>query len=223
MGDRRRSQGMTLIELMVAVGVIGAIAAIGVWNMEDSFTNQRAKAGARSLADAFVRARAEAMRTGNHYVVVFGPPGTTDGNGTAIADGGGNPVPVMILDDGPPATSNCRIDNGESRELVYPVDGVSWGVTHASSPAPGDTGTAAYAGGVSFADPGNNLMNWVLFRPDGVPVAFTTNAGTCDTIYNTGTGGGALYITNTLRDYSVVLTRLGGVKVRSWNGNAWSS
>jgi type II secretory pathway pseudopilin PulG len=214
---------MTLIELMVAVGLIGVIIGIGVSNLDDWFDNQRTKAAARSLADAFLRAHAEAIRTGNHHIVFFGPPGTTDGNGTAIEDGSGNPVPAMILDDGPPATSNCRIDNGEDQELVYPVEGVSWGVTDASTAVPGDPGTAAYTGGVSFADPGNNLMNWVLFRPDGVPVAFTTNAGTCDTISNIGTGGGAIYITNTLRDYAVVLTRLGGVRVHAWRANAWSS
>ena len=150
--DRRRNAGITLIEIMVTVALVGALAVMAIPRMDDFFDRQDAKAAARAVADALLRARAEAMRTGNHFIVFFGGPGTTDGNGTAIEDEAGNFVPILILDDGPPATANCRIDGGETREYLYPIDGMTWGVTSASAAAPGDVGAAPYASGFSFAD-----------------------------------------------------------------------
>jgi hypothetical protein len=63
----------------------------------------------------------------------------------------------------------------------------------------------------------------VLFRPDGIPVSFTFSGGTCGQIAGTGSGGGALYITNGERDYAVVLSPLGSARVHLWAAGAWSS
>ena len=38
-----------------------------------------------------------------------------------------------------------------------------------------------------------------------------------------GEGGGAWYVTNGRRDYAVVLTPLGAVRVHLWTGSNWSS
>ena len=223
----RARSGMTLIEIMLVVGLIGVLSAVGVVGLEDWFENQRVRGAAHAGADIIQLARAEAIRTGHNYLVFFGPPGTTDPAGTAIQDGGGNWVPVLVVDDGPPETSNCRIDGGEPRRGLEPEQDVTWGVTAASVVVPDDQGGASFvppqASGATFTDPDGNATNWLMFRPDGIPVAFSYSAGACDDIANTGSGGGGLYITNGRRDYSIVLSPLGTVRVHFWTqGGSWS-
>ena len=194
---------------------------------DDWFRNQRVRGAARAGADGILLARAEAIRTGHNYLVFFGPPGTTDGAGTPITDDSGNWVPVLVLDDGLPEASNCRIDAGEPRKGLEPVDDVTWGVARATVIAPDDLGGAPFsppqAGGATFTDPDGNATNGVMFRPDGVPVAFSYAAGACDDIANTGSGGGGLYVTNGKRDYAIVVSPLGGVRVHVWSvTGVWS-
>ena len=79
---------------------------------------------------------------------------------------------------------------------------------------PTDTGSAPFsppqASGTTASDPSNNATNWVLFRPDGIPVGLDPTASTCGTIGDTGTGGAGLYVTSGGRDYAVTLAPLGG-------------
>jgi prepilin-type N-terminal cleavage/methylation domain-containing protein len=220
-------RGFTLIEMMVTVAVIGVLAVVVGFQLEEWFANQRAKSAARSAADVFLLARGEAVRTGRNHIVFFGPPGSTDPAGTALTDGAGEVVPLLVLDDGPPATANCRIDAGEAMEFVRSERDVSWGLSAATQRAPDDLGGAPFAppqaSGSTFADPDDNPANWILFRADGVPVAFSYAAGSCDEIGRTGTGGGALYLTNGRRDHAVVLSPLGAARVHLWRPDgAWS-
>ena len=117
-----------------------------------------------------------------------------------------------------PKSAGACAWSGESDALVKaergaaPLGGVN--------PAPNDNNPVpAPPGGnfgTSFTDPAGASVRWVVFRPDGVPVAFDAacNLGA------TGTGGGAVYFTNTRRDYAVVLSPLGGVRVHSWDPGA---
>lgn len=225
----RRRGAFSLIELVVVLGIVAVLALttgpiIGGW-----MSNQRLKSATRSVADLLLLARSEAIRTGNRHVVLFGPPGTTDPSGTAV-QAGGSPAPMMVLVDGPPATADCAIGAGEDRRTLHPVDDVLWGVSHATARAPADEGTAPFAppqaSGGTFADPGNDPVPWFLFRPDGIPVVFEgLPGGGCGTIGQTGTGGAAFYLTNGERDYSVVLSPAGAVRIHSWNDEAgqWRS
>jgi hypothetical protein len=58
-----------------------------------------------------------------------------------------------------------------------------------------------------------------MFRPDGVPVGFSTACAQGQL----GSGAGAIYITNGKRDYTAILSPLGAVKVRGFEQtqNAW--
>jgi prepilin-type N-terminal cleavage/methylation domain-containing protein len=225
---RSRERGFSLIELVVVLAVVAAIVAIVAPNTIRWQRDQRLKGAARDIADLLMLARSEATRTGDRHVVIYGPSGTTDPSGTPIA-GLNGPVPLLVLDDGAPATSNCSIDAGEAREVIEPVRDVSWGVTHATVRAPGDMGVAAFtppqASGGTFADPANNPVPWFLFRPDGVPVRFEGDIGDCGAIGATALGGGVLYLTNGTRDYAVVVSPMGGVRVHVWNAEtgAWTT
>jgi prepilin-type N-terminal cleavage/methylation domain-containing protein len=227
MRRHREKSGFTLIEIMVVVGVIAVLATLTTLQMGEWQTNQRVKAAARSAADAFQLARSEAIRTSSNHIVFFGSPGATDPAGTLLVGANGSWVPILILNDGPPTTANCQIDGGEATRGIPPGRDVQWGVSQASVKVPDDPGKAPFAppqaSGRTFADPSNNAVNWVLFRPDGIPVSFAFSGGTCGQIAGTGSGGGALYITNGERDYAVVLSPLGSARVHLWTGNAWSS
>lgn len=222
----RSTNGFTLIEIMVVVGIIGVIATLTTIQMGDWLRHQRIKGAARSASDMFTVARGEAIRTGSNHIVFFGVPGATDTNGTSLTDSQGNWLPVMILNDGFPATANCQIDGGETKRTLLPVDDVTWGVAHATTAAPGDGNAAAFtapqSSGRTFDDADGNQVNWVMFRPDGIPVAMSFSAGDCADIGSTGSGSAALYLTNGERDYAVVLSPLGSVRVHRWEGASWS-
>jgi prepilin-type N-terminal cleavage/methylation domain-containing protein len=219
---------MTLVEVMVAVGILGVLAAIAVPNIAEWARHQRLKDGARSVGDLLLIARSEAIRTGRRQIVYFGPPGSTDPAGNAV-EADGTWVPVLVLDDGVPAGSNCQIEGGEDVEGLRPIDGLEWGVTEATGPVPTDAGSGPFApspwDGGTFADSAGNPVNWVMFGPDGMPVTFSGAGGVCGTLSPSGGGGGALYLTDGERDYAVVLSPIGGVRVHLWNpsNGAWSS
>ena len=69
-----RAQGFTLIEIMVVVAIIGIAAGIAVPQLQHLMANQRLQGAVRSISDAFVLARSEAIRTGNTHIVFFGIP-----------------------------------------------------------------------------------------------------------------------------------------------------
>jgi prepilin-type N-terminal cleavage/methylation domain-containing protein len=227
---RRRTPrgGFTIIELMVVVALIGIFAAVGAPKLDQFFANQRAKSAARSLADAFRIAQGNAIRTGDPQIVFLSAaaganPPATDPAGTALGnDPDGRVWPALVTDDGTPAASNCVIDPGEALSTVKPEVGVAWGISRAAIPvAPGDTGGGNRLSGSTFRTRANGAdTTWVMFRPDGIPVGFDA---ACN-LSPIGEGGGAVYITNGVRDYAVVLTPLGGVKVHGWNpeNNAWT-
>ena len=224
----RSRHGFTLVEVTIVVAIIGIFALVAVPMLNEWFDNVRAKSVARSVGDVFLLARAEAMRTGQNHVVFFGEPGTQDPAGNDIEDQDGNWVPLLILNDGAPATANCVIDGGEPVEPIH-IDGIDqmdFGTTQATGQAPADTGAGPYDSyGVSFTDAANNPIDWVLFRPDGIPVAFTGAGGGCGVVEQVGSGAGGFYLTSGQMDYGVVLAPLGGVRVHTWrpDAGAWSS
>jgi len=223
---RDHRAGISLIELAVVLGIIAALAAAAIPSVQDMLERRRLQGFARDLGNVFQIARSQAIRTGNYQIAYFGPLGTADPAGTVLVDSTGATVPMLILDDGSPATANCHIDGGEDRETIPLPSHVGFGVSEATVKVPTDAGSAAFsppqAGGTTASDPSNNPTNWVLFRPDGIPVGFDPTATTCGTIGDTGTGGAGLYVTSGGRDYAVTLAPLGGVRVHAWTGAGWT-
>ena len=221
-----RRAGFSLIEIAVTMGIIAALAAVAVPSIQDMLERRRLQGAARDLGNMFQIARSQAIRTGNFQIVFFGPPSVTDPAGTPLTDSTGASVPLLLLDDGPPATADCHIEVDEDRETLAAQPLIGWGVSEATFKVPADTGGAPFsppqASGTTASDPSGTATNWVLFRPDGIPVGFDPTAATCGTIGDTGTGGAGLYITAGGRDYAVTLAPLGGVRVHAWNGTGWT-
>jgi prepilin-type N-terminal cleavage/methylation domain-containing protein len=224
----RTRGGMTLVEVAVAVAILGVLAAIALPNISEWSRHQRLKDGARSIGDVLLLARTQAIRTGRRHIVFFGRPGSTDPGGNPVLANGAW-VPVLVLNDGNPGGSNCVIEGGEKVEGLRPIDGLDWGVSEASGPVATDAGSGAFApspwDGGTFADSAGNAVNWVMFGPDGLPLTFDGAGGVCGALSPAGGGGGALYLTDGERDYAIVLSPIGGVRVHLWNPStgAWSS
>jgi type II secretory pathway pseudopilin PulG len=217
---------MTLIEIVVVVAIMGAVMLVTMPSLARWSENQRLKGAVRSAADLLMLARSEAIRTGNPHVVFFG----VDPDSTMMTNPDGGFAPVLALNDGTPAAANCRIDGGETWEYIPAPDGISWGVSYATSKVPSDTGGAVLppddSSGSTFRDPnGTARMDWVMFRPDGIPIAFDGDSGDCGNVGAAGAGGGGLYVTNGKRDYAGVLSPLGSVRVHVWRAGSddWSS
>ena len=219
-----RSAGFTVIEIMVVVAIVGIFAALAVPSWRDYQNNLRLKTAARTVANAFSYARSQALATGNNHVVVLAvdPLDPNDVCGNAIVNSQGNPVPVLVFEDDFGGAPNCCYDAGEERLAENAIPNVNWGVTPAAlPPSAEDSGAGDYTTGASFAQPDGSDAAWVVFGPDGIPVAFNAacNLGT------TGTGAGAVYVTNGDRNYAVVLNPLGTSNVERFDpaANAWEN
>jgi len=211
---------MSLIELVVVLAVVSALLATAVFGVSSWAQDQRLKSSARAVSDAFMLGRAEAIRSGNSHLVVFGSG--------ALANA---PADINIVDDGRPDVADCSIASSEIVHTVNLEKGVSWGTSPGlagTTVAPGDQGRAVSntEHGSSFTtaalDP-NVAASWVVFQPDGVPLLFSSNGTACTEIGIRGEGGGAIYVTNGRRDYAIVLTPLGTSRVLGWNpsSNNW--
>jgi prepilin-type N-terminal cleavage/methylation domain-containing protein len=212
MEKSRLSLGFTLVEIMIAVAIVGAMAMIAAPSIGRWSANQRVKSAGQSLVAAFELAHGEAIRTGNLHIVFF----QTDAQDDTLTDTDGTPVPILVINDGRPgdANQNCKIDAGEIISAVRAERDVAWGVGGATEKVPNDPGTGAIATGSSFTDPNNNAATWTMFRPEGLPISFSP---TC-ALGGTGTGAGGVYVTNGQVDYAVVLSPLGSVRAHGWIG-----
>jgi prepilin-type N-terminal cleavage/methylation domain-containing protein len=227
-GRSHRESGVTLMELATVLAIVAVLVAIAVPNTIRWQRDQRVKGAAHDVADLLVLARAEAARTGDREVVIYGPSGTQDTASAPITGPNGS-VPFLVFNDGAAATSNCKVDAGEAKSVVESAQDVRWGVALATTFAPGDPASGAFTapqtrGGTTLS-PTGAVVPWLLFRPDGVPVRFAGASSACGTIGATALGGAGFYLTNGTRDYAVVLSPLGGVRVWVWDqkAGAWTS
>lgn len=215
--------GMTLLELMIALMLVGVMVALGASTISDWATYQRAATSARSVADAFALARAEAIRTGSNHILAFNITSGLSGITSSI----------VIANDGPlgstaGVSSNCRIDANEIVQRVSLERGVRFG-SSASLVAPDDPGTLAeVATGTTLKNAAGSAASWLMFGADGLPRRFTQNGSTtppCTAIGPAGQAGAAIYLTNDVRQYAVVMTPLGNARMHRYvtgSPNKWT-
>jgi len=221
MTRQARSGGFTLIEVMTVIAIIGVMSALALTVIGRRVGDQRAKGAVRSVANLFLLARTEAIRTGTNHVVYL----QLDPADAALEDPNGNPVAALLIAD---ADADGIPDAGEYKASV-PFDAtnsLSWGSTFAavgSTAAPNDNPAGTFPATdpnfscCTFTDPGGNDSRAIVFLPDGMPRAFSTGPFATGPVAG---GGGAVYVTSGTRDYAVVLSPLGSTRVHSWNGGA---
>jgi prepilin-type N-terminal cleavage/methylation domain-containing protein len=219
-----RKRGFTVIELMVVLAIVTALVVIGAPFMSGVARDIRLKGATRSIAGAVTLARAQAIRTRTNHVVMFG----------TTPDGDPLPSAALVLAD---ADGDGEIDAGEAVQLVpedagnefQGIPGTSrYGKTSAvgtpaDDPDPlGLFGVGASEDITSFRAPGGNNVNALVFQPDGIPRTYSP--GPPFNLGSLGTGAGAIYLTNGNpatgeggRDYAIVVTALGGVRVTQWD------
>ena len=153
---------MSLLEVVVVAAIIGALLGIAFTSMGSWQTNERASAAARSMGDLFRFASAEATSKETVHLLFFAIGGNGDTAGTALVDSAGNPVPVLLLDDGALGSpnQNCEIDPGEEVHVLAPAAGVGWGFAlSAGAKAPGDATAIASTTGFEFRDAGRSSLD----------------------------------------------------------------
>jgi len=221
-------RGFTMFEMMIVVAIAAIMVALGYPSWQRMNDNLRLRSAARAAQDTFGHAREQALRTGRRHLVFSqtGPAaGQVDACGAAI------PSPLFVLDD---VDLDCCIDGAEPswspEELDQP--GVQqtafWGVTNAVARVPEDGGAGAITDGATFTRPAGGPSPVFAFRGDGIPVAVSAACA----LGGVGSGSGGYYFTNgrpglsaaERRDFAVVLTPLGTVKVFTWNvvGATWT-
>ncbi len=216
--DRVRA-GISLIEVTVVLGIIAVGVGLAIPTSGRWLDNQRLRTSSQDVQAAFSYARGEAIRTGRLHIVFF----DEDAGGSSLADANGDAVDILVIDDGRPGDTdqNCQVDDGEEALAFSLGEGVEFGVIAAGGTAPNDNGGGSIGNGATFEDAGGADATWVMFRPEGVPLAFSADCSMGDV----GSGGGGVYLNNGDRDRAVVLTPLGTSHAHSWNGvsGSWSS
>ncbi len=218
-----KRHGFTLLEMMVVIAIVAALVVVGAPTLRDGSRHTRLKSAARDLAGAIQIARAQAIRTQVNHVVMFGT--TPAGNPL--------PAPALILQD---ADADGEIDPGEPVTFVPQDAGndfqgrprtTGYGMTSAVGvPAddPDPLGVFAAPGFAytTFRAPAGANVNQLVFMPDGIPRTY--DAGPPFNAGAVGSGNGAIYLTNgdpntgtSGRDYAVIVSALGAVRVSSWD------
>jgi hypothetical protein len=181
--------------------------------------NRRLYSSVDTLGWAFSYARGEAQRSGNLHIVYV----RTDAQGADLFDSPGHQVDVLILDDGRPGSlnQNCLIDPGEPVVGRSLEEAVAFGLSDAGAKVASDGGGGDPTTGSTFLDADGGQANWVVFRPEGLPLPFSSDCSTGEI----GDGAGGIYITNGVRDASLVVSPLGATRVHAYRpaSSSWSS
>lgn len=86
-------RGVTLVELMVAIAILGILLSLAAPSFSVVIENQRAKAAAADLYTSLVRARSEAIKRNTSMSLT--PKGAGWGSGWQMTD----PVSAVVIED----------------------------------------------------------------------------------------------------------------------------
>lgn len=84
---QRKSDGVTLIELMIVISVLVILMGIGVPSFRELIASQRVRAAASALYDSLLLARSEAIKRNNTVTVTDNAGNLTNGWNVLLADG----------------------------------------------------------------------------------------------------------------------------------------
>jgi len=220
MGHQGRRGGFSILELIIALAIIGVFAGMATVLMSGSFSSSRARAAVRSVADLMMLARTEAIRTGDNHIVFF----FLDAQDSSLTGPDGEPAAALLIRD---LDSDGRVDSGErvASVLLEDAGDLSWGSALAANlgtpkKAPNDNPAATFPEPdadflcCTFVTSAGDEARWLVFLPDGTPRGFKIGPFEVGDVTS---GNGAVYVTSGERDYAAVLAPLGGVRVHSFD------
>jgi len=141
---RTRSAGFTLIEIMVVVGIMGLIVAMGIPSIYKLGKKEGMRRAVSDMKDVLTNARAQAILSGSEVQVKFYPP-----------------------------ENRFEVTGGSTRPATAPMSGEA-SPTPPQSPSPNPTTAATLPADISFGMLQVNLLNYresewtrVRFFPNG--------------------------------------------------------
>ncbi len=162
--------GFTLLEIMLTLAVMMAIAALGWPILQGTFERQRLLSGGNQLRGAFALARANAINSGDVQAMQFGDDQTAFKVDRWVGEVAGG-TDVVDDTDTLPTAFNGQLPEGVSVATVNPLgDGsaVSANTSSAGTGASGSqTGSATGASGSASGSATADSAATILFYPDG--------------------------------------------------------
>jgi prepilin-type N-terminal cleavage/methylation domain-containing protein len=203
----RDEKGLTLMELMMVVTIMGIIASVGVYNLLRDLPSYRLRQTAHRLAGTIQYLKVRAVTT-NHITWL------------KVDYSGADHYFTGFVDDPPGGTTTTAEYNNSKLDLPDTVSGnpvlklpptVSFGFPTGFSGGTGPDATA-FPGSGNFI---NLTDKHFGFRPTGVPCQEFANP-------KTATIPTVIYLTNTKGEGFAVSTQITGrVRVYQWNGSQW--
>jgi len=214
--ERVLRAGYTIAEIAITLAILAIALVIAIPSLNRASENGELRDTAVALDSGFIVARGEAIRTGDvHLFFVF-----EDAEGNPLLDRNGEQVPVLIVNDGAPGSpdQNCKIDAGERTIAIGAAEmkkAAMIGEVPAGMGLPDqDLGMGdPTSNGSTFVDPAGNDVTYVMFRPEGMPMAFDSNCN----LGAAGSGAGTIYMHNEDRAYAIMLSPMGTTKVLNFN------
>jgi len=121
----RRFQGVTLIELLVALAVAAILLAVGVPMLRDFILNNRLTTHANTLAASLALARAEAVRRNRPVAIVPAASDWSKGWTVGVdADGDGTIDGEVVRSEGP-APDGITVSAGSTLAIVFRASGLA--------------------------------------------------------------------------------------------------
>ncbi len=214
--ETKRRSGYTITEIAITLAIVAVAALIAMPTLNRASENNELRDTALAIDGALATARGEAIRTGDvHLFFLF-----EDARGNVLTDAQGNQIPIAIVNDGAPGSprQNCMIDPGEAiltvdGEKLAGIGGVGAPPEGAGTPASDNGQGSPAAQGSSFVDSDGDESTWVMFRPDGTPIAFDED---CE-LGALGSGAGTFYLKNEERAYAISVSAMGTTTVARFN------
>jgi type II secretion system protein H len=149
---KRKTAGMTLIELLLVIAIMVVVAALVVPNIRRTFSRQALQKGGDRIRVAMGQARVRAIRNGEEYAVFYVPGGSWF-----------NVAPFRQFKD-QSALANRRKDLAEANQQGdFEDDLLPKGIRFAA----GEVSMNARAADVMASGQSGDSLRSILFYPDG--------------------------------------------------------
>ena len=209
-GIIKRTKGLTIIELVVVMCILGVMVLISIPNIGRWLPRYRLRSAIRDVASAMQLARLGAIKENSKWAIVFDVTNPNDQRYRILHDDGPDDTWGTADDVGYRDTNGWQHStmslNGYGSNVSFGDDG--------HGPWPG--GQAVGGDGITFPQvAGEPHVYWVEFRPDGTAGPDPNNNGIV----------GSAYLVNNRGDTAcarIRFTATGAIEVGHWDGMNWN-